>query len=252
MSEHMTRARWPAYLILLALTATFAWVFLLSIERIKSPAADLDLEMTDSLTGSLKLQITPKLGAKSSSPGPVKRLPQPAPWWPATLFGLAFLCGWLYRQGIWQPPAHKWVSSGSADTGQIEEASEQDSSGVAHSIAQAPGPHTAMRPSEPDLNTDFPWDDSLLDDTQGLTSEEHIARLKKQNASKAEIIKALEILVTENREKWLHQDETEYRLNNHIQTLSDDLKVAIQQLQRLQTDKTSPTGTHKRTRNSQS
>ncbi len=152
------------------------------------------------------------------------------------MFSLAFFCGWLFRNALRrsEPVAtHPDITAEAHETSQISTKDDE----LEHEYAFVPNSSTATNPKPvPDLAVDFPWDEAALDDTANLSSEERIARLEKQNASKAEIIKALEILVAENREKWLHRDETEARLDKHIHDLSADLRVAVRQLQQLQAE----------------
>ncbi|NNF15712.1 MAG: hypothetical protein HKN70_03140, partial [Gammaproteobacteria bacterium] len=59
---------------------------------------------------------------------------------------------------------------------------------------------------------------------------------KKQLQEKDEIIAALEEIVTENREKWLHQDANEALLHSKIEALSTDLDLAMKLLDERQRD----------------
>ena len=246
--------RWPLFVATIVFSAAFAWVFLISIERaVSARSAELSLETgnVDAVKGE-GLALTPSLGTlPQTAPEPRKPM-QPAPWWPALLFALAFLSGWGFRHSL-RETARQLTGTNDSSHAALDEADLQPSSDVpavdrdiANALNSKPDvakPLSAKNiqlASGPDLTKDFPWDEAALGDLSELSGEERVFRLEKQNASKAEIIKALERLVTENREKWLHQDETEARLNQHIQELSDDLHVAVRQLQQLQTDKPAP------------
>lgn len=257
----------------------FAWVFVISIERaVSARSAELSLETGDARAVSGRgLELTPALGTlPDATPVPV-RPRQPAPWWPALLFGLAFVSGWAFRHalrdtlaatsalaaGDEQAPKPASAEPASAEPDEpvlpLEvvitppgRASHRPPPDSPHDKKDGPATITRVKPvrlaTAPDLTTDFPWDASAASGLAGLSESERMAQLEKQNASKAEIIKALEKLVVENREKWLHQDETEARLNRHIEELSRDLQVAIRQLQELQSDVPSRSGRrHKKT-----
>ncbi len=251
--------RWPLILATLLLTAAFAWVFHMSIDRaVSARSAELSLETgnAEAVKGE-SLTLTPTLGSLPEAPPQRQKPAQPAPWWPALLFGLAFVCGWGFRHtlrnranvNVRSDSTHgvhlKPVVSDATPIKVVAEEKTEDEVDVTQEVARALKVKNIRLATGPDLTKDFPWDKSALGDLSGLSSEQHIARLEKQNASKAEIIKALERLVTENREKWLHQDETEARLNLHIQELSEDLQLAVRQLQELQSD-TSASGLHRR------
>ncbi len=233
------------------LSTVFAWVFHISIDRaVSARSAELTLERGNPQAVKGKgLTLTPSLGTLPDAQPLRTRPKQPAPWWPALLFGLAFICGWAFRHTLRDktgflrdardaseqqaaPAVNRTVAH---DTNRDED-NTPDEVDVTQEVTRALKVKSIRLASGPDLTQDFPWDEAALDDLKGLTGNQRIAKLEKQNASKAEIIKALERLVTENREKWLHQDETEARLNSHIQELSDDLQVAVRQLQELQSD----------------
>lgn len=252
-------SRWPLLLVTLLLSLGFAWVFVISLDRaVSARSAELSLETgnAQSVTAP-ELEITPTLGTLRDAQPLPKRPTQPAPWWPALLFGLAFVSGWTFRHTLKRSGAIQMPSKEASDAfpGQSQRALSRESAAESSAHVPAPTPDSGqsgitatLRSSSPDLNSDFPWDESLISEQDGLSSEEHVARLEKQNASKAEIIKALEKLVVENREKWLHQDETEARLNLHIEELSEDLRVAVRQLQELESKVPSRSGSrHKKT-----
>ncbi len=229
---------WPLILATVLLSSAFAVAFLVSIERATAArSAELSLDTSRAHTVPEQgLTLTRRLGTLPPDT-PLPRKPtHPAPWWPVLLFSLAFFCGWLFRNTVRRSNAVAADSIPDAD----EHKSLQTPIGR-HEYAYSPGEEKPERKKQtPDLAVDFPWDEAALKNDASLSSEEHIARLEMQNASKAEIIKALERLVAENREKWLHQDETEARLDKHIRDLSDDLRVAIRQLQQLQFDSSLP------------
>ncbi len=235
-------------------STAFAWVFLISIERaVSARSAELSLETGNAnVVKGEGLTLTPNLGTLPQA-DPTRRKPmQPAPWWPALLFGLAFMSGWSVRHSQ-RERARQLTGANDSSFEALEAVGQElasDTPAVDRDIKNGlNSERDVVKPlsakniqlaSGPDLTKDFPWDESALGDLSGLSGEERVSRLEKQNASKAEIIKALERLVTENREKWLHQDETEARLSQHIQELSDDLHMAVRQLQQLQTDKPAP------------
>lgn len=225
-------------LLLIAGCTAFAWVFTQVIDKARDHRAqELTLHIAAYEAGApLELELTKQLGSLPAAEAVLVTATTPALWWPALLFALAFCAGWFFRHGQARPTTYA-SEDAQPESPQVENHAESDTRpGAAASSASLVTKIT----STPDLNLDFPWDDSLLDSMASLTPDERIVRLEKQNASKAEIIKALEKLVTENREKWLHQDETEARLNHHINELSEDLRVAVFQLQRLQDDTREP------------